>query len=91
MLRKQRFEELVTTDSLGALHYLQTSLSELVNHSDPVQSKEVSSYTLLSEMEADAGCCHNVRSGLIFSILFFPVSKAIAPPFPKQCGRRRSG
>ncbi|CAG7818322.1 unnamed protein product [Allacma fusca] len=47
MLRRQRFEELASQDSLTALLYLQTSLSELINHEDPQQTKEFQRLTLL--------------------------------------------
>lgn len=36
-----RYQELATTESLTALHYLQTSLSEIIDHEDQDQTKEV--------------------------------------------------
>lgn len=41
LLRKQRFEELASGDSLNALLYLQTSLSDLIDHTDVEQTNEV--------------------------------------------------
>lgn len=41
LLRRQRFEELAVLDPLNGLVYLQTCLSELIDHSDPNQTKEV--------------------------------------------------
>jgi hypothetical protein len=37
-----RFEELATKNQMTALHYLQTTLSEIIDHNDPEQTKEVS-------------------------------------------------
>jgi hypothetical protein len=37
-----RFEELAAKNQMTALHYLQTTLSEIIDHSDPEQTKEVS-------------------------------------------------
>lgn len=45
-LHFDRFEELASKNQMNALHYLQTSLSEIIDHSDPEQTKEVSLNTL---------------------------------------------
>lgn len=37
-----RFEELAAKNQMTALHYLQTTLSEIIDHSDPEQTREVS-------------------------------------------------
>jgi hypothetical protein len=37
-----RFEELAAKNQMTALHYLQTTLSEIIDHNDPEQTKEVS-------------------------------------------------
>lgn len=36
-----RYQELARTESLTALHYLQTSLSEIIDHEDQEQTREV--------------------------------------------------
>lgn len=41
LIRKQKFEELAMTNSLEALEYLQTQVSEIINHEDVEQAKEV--------------------------------------------------
>jgi len=46
-LHFDRFEELAAKNRMNALHYLQTSLSEIIDHNDPEQTKEVSLNTLL--------------------------------------------
>ena len=46
-LHFDRFEELAAKNQMNALHYLQTSLSEIIDHNDPEQTKEVSRNTLL--------------------------------------------
>lgn len=40
LIRKYKFQELAISDSLAALHYLQTSLSEIIDHEDPEQTME---------------------------------------------------
>ncbi|XP_054277610.1 muskelin isoform X2 [Macrosteles quadrilineatus] len=40
LIRTFRYRELAMTESLSALHYLQTSLSEIIDHQDPDQTKE---------------------------------------------------
>ncbi|KAL0278114.1 UNVERIFIED_CONTAM: hypothetical protein PYX00_000022 [Menopon gallinae] len=40
MIRRHRFEELATQDSLNALNYLQTAVSDIIDHNDPEQTKE---------------------------------------------------
>ncbi|XP_046388437.1 muskelin [Ischnura elegans] len=40
MIRTHRFEELAAENKMLALNYLQTSLSEIVDHNDPEQTKE---------------------------------------------------
>ncbi|XP_021957307.1 muskelin isoform X2 [Folsomia candida] len=47
LLRNQKFEELASKDSLNALIYLQTSLSELIDHEDIEQTNEFQRLTLL--------------------------------------------
>jgi hypothetical protein len=42
-----RFEELAAKNQMTALHYLQTTLSEIIDHSDPEQTKEVSLNSLI--------------------------------------------
>jgi hypothetical protein len=42
-----RFEELAAKNQMTALHYLQTTLSEIIDHNDPEQTKEVSSNSLI--------------------------------------------
>lgn len=39
-----RFEELAAKDAKGALHYLQTAVSAVVDHGHPQQSHQVCSY-----------------------------------------------
>ena len=46
-LHFDRFEELAAKNQMTALHYLQTSLSEIIDHNDPEQTKEVSLNSLL--------------------------------------------
>jgi hypothetical protein len=46
-LHFDRFEEKKKKNQMNALHYLQTSLSEIIDHNDPEQTKEVSLNTLL--------------------------------------------
>ena len=46
-LHIDRFEELAAKNQMNALHYLQTSLSEIIDHNDPEQTKEVSFNSLL--------------------------------------------
>ena len=42
IIRKYRFEELAMKNSIEALKYLQTDISEIIDHTDEVQTKEVS-------------------------------------------------
>lgn len=39
-MRRLQYEEIASVDPVRALHYLQTSLSESIDHSDPVQLRE---------------------------------------------------
>lgn len=41
IIRKHKFEELATKNSIEALEYLQTKVYEIIDHSDPEQTKEV--------------------------------------------------
>ena len=41
MIRKHRFEELAMENSLSALNYLQTVISDIIDHEDPEQTKQV--------------------------------------------------
>ncbi|KAK6643717.1 hypothetical protein RUM43_005227 [Polyplax serrata] len=40
MIRKHRLEELAMENSLSALNYLQTAVSDIIDHEDPEQTKE---------------------------------------------------
>ena len=41
IIRKHKFEELAMNNSFEALEYLQTKVSEIIDHSDDQQIKEV--------------------------------------------------
>lgn len=41
IIRKHKFEELAMKDTIEALEYLQTKVSEIIDHNDEDQSKEV--------------------------------------------------
>jgi hypothetical protein len=41
LLRKQEYEEIAKKNPLEAINYLQTKLSDIIDHSDPKQLKEV--------------------------------------------------
>lgn len=40
LIRRQHFQEITKQDPISALHYLQTELAELVDHSDPDETRE---------------------------------------------------
>lgn len=40
LLRRLHYEEIASVDAVRALHYLQTSLSESIDHDDPAQLRE---------------------------------------------------
>ena len=41
IIRKQKFEELAMNNSIEALEYLQTKVSEIIDHNDTDQTNEV--------------------------------------------------
>lgn len=48
LIRKYKFEELATKDGIEALEYLQTEVSEIIDHADEDQAKEVYIYFLIN-------------------------------------------
>ncbi|XP_039276619.1 muskelin [Nilaparvata lugens] len=60
LIRKYRFQELASSDSLQALHYLQTSLSDIIDHEDPEQTKEFQKLASVIFQESD--CCRGQSS-----------------------------
>nr|CAD7262827.1 unnamed protein product [Timema shepardi] len=85
-IRKHRFEELAVKDRMAALQYLQTSLSEIIDHEDSEQTKEFQllASVLFQEQDeketplgaghsVDESGCHHRRSQLFDQLIeFFP-------------------
>ncbi|XP_069681633.1 muskelin [Periplaneta americana] len=85
LIRKHRFEELAARNRMTALHYLQTTLSEIIDHDDPEQTKEFQlltavlfreqedrSIAMIQDGDVD---CHHQRSQLFDQLVaFFPDS-----------------
>lgn len=84
LIRTCRFQELATHDKMEAMQYLQTSLSDIVDHDDPDQSKEFQQLPPLlfqdhkcsdKKGESIESECHHRRSKLYEQLaLFFPES-----------------
>ncbi|XP_063226200.1 muskelin isoform X2 [Bacillus rossius redtenbacheri] len=84
LIRKHRFEELAAKNSMAALHYLQTSLSEIIDHEDQEQTREFQLLTAVLFQKQEGGdaaaCsagdsvgCHGRRSVLFDHLVaFFP-------------------
>ncbi|XP_023702338.1 muskelin [Cryptotermes secundus] len=86
LIRKHRFEELAAKNQMTALHYLQTTLSEIIDHNDPEQTKEFQLLTSVLFREQDERGmtvadgsedeeldCHHQRSQLFDQLVsFFP-------------------
>lgn len=51
IIRKHKFQELALSNSIEALEYLQTKVSEIIDHNDVQQTKEVSTYGTNSKKE----------------------------------------
>nr|CAD7442984.1 unnamed protein product [Timema bartmani] len=85
-IRKHRFEELAVKDRMAALQYLQTSLSEIIDHENSEQTKEFQllASVLFQEQDEkethlgaghniDESGCHHRRSQLFDQLIeFFP-------------------
>ncbi|KAK7873640.1 hypothetical protein R5R35_009328 [Gryllus longicercus] len=89
LIRKHRFEEIALKNRMAALHYLQTSLSEIIDHDDPEQTKEFQLLTsvLFCDQDREPSArtdssvdefdvdCHHRRSQLYDQLItFFPES-----------------
>lgn len=49
LIRKHKFKELALNNSVEALEYLQTKVSEIIDHNDMEQTKEVVTFFLISK------------------------------------------
>ncbi|XP_049964033.1 muskelin isoform X1 [Schistocerca serialis cubense] len=88
LIRKHRFKELALKNSMAALHYLQTTLSEIIDHTDEEQTREFQLLTSVLFREQDDSTfgykkcvteeedqleCHRRRSQLFDQLVaFFP-------------------
>ncbi|XP_046661321.1 muskelin isoform X2 [Homalodisca vitripennis] len=80
LIRTFRYQELAMTESLTALHYLQTALSEIIDHEDQEQTKEFQQLASLifqdKKCNVDGDCnSHEHRFKLYEQLaVFFPES-----------------
>ncbi|XP_018909905.1 muskelin [Bemisia tabaci] len=85
LIRKHKFQDLALKDTYSALNFLQTSLSEIIDHSDPQQANEFRLMAaLLFQTPKDApgrktDCGHHQRVQLFEQITEFFASDMTQP------------